>query len=70
MNRTKSDAGNEQKDYRPHSQAGDSTIIYTVTDVSMVEQGAGGFVKAVKGILSFSPSPKYFGMSSTSKMNE
>uniref|UniRef100_A0A7M5WLZ5 FERM domain-containing protein n=1 Tax=Clytia hemisphaerica TaxID=252671 RepID=A0A7M5WLZ5_9CNID len=48
MNRTKSDASNEQRDYRPHSQAGDSEIIYTVTDVSMVEQGAGGFVKAVK----------------------
>ena len=47
--RTRSDAGSEQSDFLPHSTNGTSEIIYTVTDVSLVEQGVGGFVKAVKG---------------------
>ncbi|XP_057314232.1 titin-like isoform X3 [Hydractinia symbiolongicarpus] len=43
-----SNVGLDQSDYhRPH-ESGSSQIIYTVTDVSNVEQGAGGFVRAVK----------------------
>ena len=48
--RRKSSARDEQHDYRRNSQ-GNAEIIYTVTDVSQVEQGRGGFVSAVRGKL-------------------
>lgn len=40
----------EQEDYHlPDREGPYSEIIYTVKDVSSVEQGQGGFVRAVKG---------------------
>ena len=46
--RKRSNAGEEQTDYLA-SHTIKSEIIYTVTDVSQVEQGKGGFVKSIRG---------------------
>ena len=36
--------------HQPHEKGPHTEIIYTVRDVSSVEQGAGGFVQSVKGL--------------------
>ena len=47
---TISQTGLEQEDYHLPDHVGPhSEIIYTVKDVSSIEQGQGGFVRAVKG---------------------
>ena len=47
---TISETGLEQEDYHlPDREGPHSEIIYTVKDVSSVEQGQGGFVRAVRG---------------------